>query len=127
MNFKSNVYVQSVRPNIIQDVLSYLKLVNPLYENIEINLANIPTTWINLGCDNDDEESEKEMDIDFVCENSIETINIKYNGNNGNLNSETENQDIDEEEENPLNEYRLPCQETSFVPNIPHELISRTN
>jgi len=35
LNFKSNVYLESVRPNIVQDVLSYLKMANPLYANIE--------------------------------------------------------------------------------------------
>jgi len=44
LNFKSNVYLESVRPNVIRDVLNYLKMINSLYKNIEINLTNIPPT-----------------------------------------------------------------------------------
>jgi len=62
------------------------------------------------------------MEIDFVCESTIESII-----NNSNKNAENHSRDIEEEDENPLNEHRLPCQETIFVPNIPHEHIDNGN
>jgi len=106
MNFKSNVYLESVRLNIVQEVLFYLKLVNPLYSNIEIDLENIPQTWTNLGSDKEinDQSENDEMEIDFVCDSTIESIK------NNNDNEITENicEESEEEDENPLYEHRLP-------------------
>ena len=124
MNFKSNVYLESVRPNIIRDVLNYLKLVNPLYKDIEINLENIPSNWINLSSNIESDEYDNETTIDFVCDSSVKPINNRISGLDKEKQSELESE---EEDENPLNEHRLPCQETSFVPNIPHEQIDDGN
>jgi len=64
------------------------------------------------------------MDIDFVCDSTVESI---INNNENNENIENDSEDSEEEDENPFNEHRLPCQETSFVSNIPHEHIDDGN
>ena len=47
MCFKSNVYFQPVRPIFINEILLYLKNVNPLYSDIDIEIDAIPPFWIN--------------------------------------------------------------------------------
>ena len=120
LNFRSNVFLEPVRPNLIRAVLQYLKIVNPLYKDIEINIQNIPEEWLNLEC-NEVSNNDDNDEIDFVCDSTVQSIN-----KNSHSSMETENEN-EEEDENPLNEHRLPCQETSFVPNIPHELIDDAN
>jgi len=63
------------------------------------------------------------MEIDFVCDRSIESII----NNKSNENTENNSEESEEEDGNPLNEHRLSCQETTFVPNIPHEQIDDGN
>ena len=44
---RGHAYFESVRPNFIMTLLQYLKLNNSLYNDIEINLDNVPNFIIN--------------------------------------------------------------------------------
>ena len=121
INFKSNVYLESVRPTVIHDILLYLKENNHLYANTNIatNIRDVLETTSNdvmhdLKNEVANEGDDENIDIDFVCDKS--TMLIK---NNDIINDE----DLEEEEENPLDQHRLQCSETAFVSNIPHEII----
>ena len=62
MCFKSNVYFQPVRPIFINEILLYLKNVNPLYSDIDIQIDAIPPFWINIA------ESAKKSDFLTDCQ-----------------------------------------------------------
>ena len=47
LQHRGHVYFESVRPNFILRFFQYLKLNNPLYHDIEIDLDNIPSFLIN--------------------------------------------------------------------------------
>ena len=47
LQYKGHAYFESVRPNFILKLLQYLKLNNPLYHDIKIDLDNIPRFLIN--------------------------------------------------------------------------------
>ena len=68
MQFKSNVYFEPVRPDFTREVLLYLKANNALYADIEINISNIPTFWIN------DINNNGDIDRNFeINENATES------------------------------------------------------
>ena len=122
LRFKSNIYLEPVRPDKVKEVLTYLKSSNFLYSNIEIDIDQIPDELINFEADieRNDSDSESDASIDFVCDEKAEVI---QNYNEEELKSDSENDDTSsiEESENPQNQYRLRTSETTFVPNIPFQ------
>ena len=56
--YRGHVYFESVRPELIHQVLTYLKENNALYSDISINLGNIPNNLLSLSDDESDQESE---------------------------------------------------------------------
>ena len=46
--YHGHVLFESVRPDIVQTALNYLKQNNPLYNNVEININNIPIDLLSL-------------------------------------------------------------------------------
>ena len=135
LSFKSSVYLEPVRPSVIQDVLAYLKLVNDLYSSIDINMNNITENLIDLNNFTDDNSNASDMDvsdnenIDFVCDDKTDLIqNFHYLKNSSKDKYESNNEDPDLENiANPLDEYRLGSNETAYVPNIPFEQIDDLN
>ena len=91
MCFKSNVYFQPVRPSFVNEILLYLKNVNPLYSDVEIKLDTIPPFWINT-INNNDSDSEEEIEVDFEinegCEKEIK-MNPEIETQRNNLEEET--------------------------------------
>ena len=68
LQYIRHVYNKSVRPNFILRFLQYLKLNNPLYHDIEIDVDNIPSFLIN-------EKSRGSLSI-----NVLNNINIMVRG-----------------------------------------------
>ena len=48
LQFRGNVYFQAVRPELIQQVLNWLKLHNPLYKYILVDINNIDSNLTAL-------------------------------------------------------------------------------
>ena len=105
MKFKSNVYLEPVRPDLINEILQYLKQVNPLYENIEIDTERIPPNFLN-SVGSDESNDDNDMEIDFET-----SANNKDN----------------EEENNPLDSYRVAASETAYVPELPFSFADEQN
>ena len=98
LEFRGHVYFQAVRPQLILDALNWLKLHNPLYSNITIDINNISASLTSLEQDNSD---------------NSESANFDKNENTSTDMSKQVKQHItDDTEENddPLNEY---CQATN--------------
>ena len=91
--YRGHVYFEAVSPDIVQSALQYLKLNNPLYCDIEINVGNIPEHLLSL---------TEPIDI---------PIEIEMDQN--------ESDDLSEEADNPLDHFRLGATETMLVNNLP--------
>lgn len=109
LQFRGHVYFQAVRPELIQQVLNWLKVHNPLYKDIVININNIDNSLTALQNDADDNAlNNVTTDSDPALRHDARE-NDKLNSN-------------EEENEDPLNEYRAPVSETcleSIIPNYP--------
>ena len=70
LRFKSNIYLEPVRPDKVKEVLTYLKPSNFLYSNIEIDIDQRPDELIYFKADieRSDSYSESDASIDFVCD-----------------------------------------------------------
>ena len=109
-----HVYFQAVRPELIQQVLNWFKVHNPLYKDILVDINNINSNLTALKNDADDNDTHQQAtsnnvttDTDPVLEYDARE-NVKFNTN--------------EENDDPLNEYRAPVCETcleSIIPNYP--------
>lgn len=109
LQFRGHVYFQAVRPELIQQVLNWLKVHNPLYKDIVININNIDNSLTALQNDADDNAlNNVTTDSDPALRHDARE-NDKLNSN-------------EEENEDPLNEYRAPVSEScleSIIPNYP--------
>ena len=92
--FTGHVYFESVRPNIVEAALNYLKISNPFYSNILINIDNINNELLSIS------------DTDAMVNQDEYPLEID---NNENL-----------EEENPLDSECVRSDEMCTIPNIYH-------
>lgn len=89
--FRGHVLFEPVRPHVVKAALLYLKLNNPLYAEITINMEQLNTSSI-MQNENSTDENEQGSST----------------------------HDIPEEiEENPLDQHRLGCNETTLISEIP--------
>ena len=93
--YRGHVLFESVRPDIVQTALNYLKQNNPLYNNVEININNIPIDLLSL------------EEIPILREEELDLTNQADNL---------------EEVENPLDQYRISANDSALIPTIPCEI-----
>ena len=60
LQFRGHVYFQAVRPEFIQQVLNWLKVYNPLYEDIQVDISNIDSNLTALQNDADDNDTHQQ-------------------------------------------------------------------
>ena len=70
LQFRGHVYFQAVRPQLVLCALNWLVENNPLYENIQIQCANISSDLTNLNCSVSNSEN---------AHNSLQQQTIHYN------------------------------------------------
>lgn len=105
LNFRGHVYFQAVRPDIVLSALTWLRVNNPLYSGITVNIENIDTNVIELQLQASSENDGQMSSINIApCEKKV-------------------TDDPDEEEtDDPLNEFRAATSETclqSVLPDYP--------
>ena len=106
LDFRGHVYFQAVRPAVILNALNWLRINNPLYSCITVNIENIDINLreMQLRADSDSADGEESPIIQVSCE-------------------QTATNDQSEEERNdPLNEFRAATSETclqSVLPDYP--------
>ena len=99
-----------------------MKANNPLYADIEINISNIPTFWIN------DINNNGDIDRNFeINENATESgqsdVDFSIEGK-----SSTEEHYLQEEEDsNPIDNFRVSTAETAYVPDLAYNVIDNSN
>ena len=103
--FRGHVYFQAVRPDIVINALNWLKINNPLYCDMTVNIKNID---INLTELQEQPSSISDAKLPVVSNESCEKNAV-----------DDENE---EERDDPLNEFRTPTTETclqSVLPDYP--------
>ena len=94
--YRGHVYFEAVSPGIVRSALHYLKLNNPLYSDIEIDIGLIPEELLCLLTEPVD------IPIEIIPESkSLDSSNSI------------------EEDDSPLDEFRLAATETMLFSNIP--------
>ena len=117
LQFRGHVYFQAVRPQLLIQALNWLKINNPLYRDITINIHNIDNNLTELQqrmAGNTEESSidDQLIEINRGTFTTQEDITCK--------NSAAD--DVQEERDDPLNEHRASTNETclqSVIPSYP--------
>lgn len=99
--YNGHVYFEHVQPQILKDVLQYLKINNPFYQNTVIDMNTIPTELICFT-----ENTQLEVIVKKGSEDIIDSN--------------------EEEEENPLDLFRIAANETVMTSKIPHAIDNDT-
>ena len=60
LQFRGHVYFQAVRPEFIQQVLNWLKVYNPLYKDIQVDISIIDSNLTALQNDADDNDTHQQ-------------------------------------------------------------------
>ena len=110
LQFRGHVYFQAVRPQIILSALNWLKLNNPLYNSIAVDMNNIQPNLTSFS--QEVSYTNKEV-LAAALNNSQCKQNCIENDNTT---------DDNEEQDDPLNEFRTPTNETclqSVIPDYP--------
>ena len=102
MEFRGHVYFQAVRPEFVQNALNWLQANNPLYENITIDITTIGRSLTTL-------QHEENSDSNKIEETECNTESSSY----------VQIEDLLEDTNDPLNEHRLPTNETCLHSRIP--------
>lgn len=115
LQFRGHVYYQAVWPELIQQVLNWLKVHNPFYKDIVVDINNIDSNLTTLQNDADNNNTHQQATSNNGTTDSDPELeydaseNDKFNSN-------------EEENYNPLNEYGAPVCETcleSIITNYP--------
>ena len=118
LQYRGHVFFDAVRPRVIQRLLQYLKIYNPLYHDIEINISHTATDLILI---NNNTSVCTLLDINVDVDQSI-PIEIasadEYPGSDS-VNDEELTHSEFESFENPLDQHRLPANETALITSIP--------
>ena len=110
-----DVYFQASRPELIQQVLNWLKVHNPLYKDILVDIKNIDSNLTTLQNDADDNDTHRQATSNNVTTDGDPAL--EYDARENDILNSNE-----EENDDPLNEYRAPVCETyleSIIPNYP--------
>ena len=102
MEFRGHVYFQAVRPEFVQNALNWLQTNNPLYGNITIDITNVDRSLTTL---QHEENSDSNKTEETEC-NTESSSNVQI-------------EDLLEDTNDPLNEHRLPTNETCLQSRIP--------
>ena len=105
LQFRGHVYFQAVRAELIQQVLNWLKVHNPLYKDILVDINNIDSDLTALQNDAEDIDMHQNATSKNVTADSDAALEYDARENHK-LNSNEEGND------DPLNAYRAPVCET---------------
>ena len=117
MEFRGHVYFQAVRPQLILNALMWLKMNNPLYDNICVDIDKIDRHLKTL------QQIDVNLDDSTLNNDNHSTESgISDDTSSNNENGENVSTPADEENDDPFNEYRAPTSETCLQSVIPDYL-----
>ena len=108
--YHGHVYFEPIRPNIIAELLDYLKKKNPLYNNVTVDISQVSNELLCF-----DDEMNEEIKEQANISDSLPEIDTRE------ASSSKVNEEI-EEEENMLNSHRTASNETIMYPKIPMQI-----
>ena len=114
LQFRGQVYFQAVRTELIQQDLNWLKIHNPLYKNILVDINNIDSNLTALQNDANDNATHQHTTSKNVPTDSDPAL--EYDAREMINNSNEEENDV------PVNKSRAPVCEMcleSIIPNYP--------
>ena len=97
LQFRGHGYFQAVRPEIMQQVLNWLKVHNSMYKDILVNIKNIDSNLTALQNDADDNDTHQQATSKNVTTDSDTALEYDVRENDKSNSHEEENDD-------PLNE-----------------------
>ena len=97
LQFRGQVYFQATRKELIQQVLNWLKVHNPLYKDILVDINNIDSNLTTLQNDADDNDTHQQATSNNVTTDSGPALEYDVRENDKSNSNEEENDD-------PLNE-----------------------
>ena len=120
--FRGHVYFQAVRPHFALQALQWLKANNTLYKDIQIDVNNIDTNLTVLHeTDNsitvNEATGSKNNSVTDDCVEDTEDsipVNQEKSSFQNQINDLNDSNDNNEEIEDPLNEHRMPINQTSL-------------
>ena len=115
LQFPGHVYFQAVRPELIQQVLNWLKVHFPPYKDILVDISNIDSNPTALQNDAEDNDMHQQATSNNVTTDSDAALEYDARENDKLNSNEEENDDT-------LNECRAPVCEIcleSIMPNYP--------
>ena len=124
LQFRGHVYYEPVRPEFISCALNWLKVNNPLYSDIAVDMHNIHLNLVSMQQNMSDENhTVLDSEIDEASNNE-EPINIENNiqSEEEDMTTEGDIPNDNEEKDDPLNKDRTPTIETclqSVIPDYP--------
>ena len=110
---RRHIYFQASRPELIKQVLNWLKVHNPLYKDIPFDIKNIDSNFTTSQNDADDNDAHQQATSNNVPTDSGPALEYDARENDRSNSNEEENDD-------PLNERRAPVCEAcldSIIPN----------
>ena len=116
LQIRGHVYFQAVQLELIQQVLNWLKVHNPLYKDILVDINSIDSNLTALQNDAEDNDTHQQATSNNVTKDSGAVLeydakeNDKFNSNQ-------------EENDDPLNEYRASVCETCLESMITNYLV----
>ena len=116
LQFRGYVYYEPVRPELIFSALQWLKINNPLYADIEIDIENSYQYLSSIQHNTSDENNDGMDDDDESNESVVNDIN---NINTIEDNNDDVNNNDNDEKDDPLNQHRIPTNETCLQSVIP--------
>ena len=138
LEFRGHVYFQAVRPQVVLNALNWLKVNNPLYDNISVDIENIDRKLSTLQQNNSVSEEHSGLDTPIDMTNTScneqntngdnnededsHTVNDVGNNASTSNSSNDGNTPDNEERDDPLNYFRSPPNETclqSVIPDYP--------
>lgn len=105
LDFRSHVYFQAVRPDIVLNALNWLLVNNPLYRDVTVNMEYIDSNLTELRMEG---SSETSTDLSSNSSTLIASEEQKL-----------ENDQDEEESADPLNEFQAPTIETCLQAILP--------
>ena len=122
LQFRGHVYFQAVRPHFVLQALQWLKANNTLYKDIQIDVNNIDTNLTvlhetdNSITVNEATGSTNNSVTDDCVEDTEDSIPVNQEKSSfqNQINDLNDSKDNNEEIEDPLNEYRMPINQTSI-------------
>ena len=115
LQIRGHVYFQAVQLELMQQVLNWLKVHNPLYRDILVDINSIDSNLTALQNDAEDNDTHQQATSNNVIKDSGAVLEYDAKENDK-LNSNQE------ENDDPLNEYRASVCETCLESMITNYL-----